>query len=647
MTHVPWWKSDDKLQQAVTLVHWLLKTHRCVVSVHIPKPWNGVISSKLYRDIFWKALHGNSSIKYVTLQHWSEIENASFYKSYFSLKCLEELELGGLEGLSRDLHISQAISTLSQTTTTLTKLHVPFMPQVERTQAMDFFAALIANSRLRDLTLGSNIIGADPTSFLGFLVSTATLQHLSVFDCYGMFRDNALKWVFEGMLKNRTVCSLEARDFVLDSESVELGARMLAENKVLTNFKFLSCVARNSNLQTTQPIRLELIADIVTWAKAISQNNALQYATLSFGICTAEQWGSFFRVLSKRRNLKMVTIDVREDEYGNLASVVNDLERSGSKDKVSFTAPCRLDTWAPSESMRYSGLEVYLSNCNVPNLRPVSQQLRILSHLNTLSLRMNHWHSTIFFLIAEYIATTSTLQALHMQFNDAYVQPESLKWWPALSQSLRLNRSITELGIGVDARSGEYVTIVADTIIQSATIRKICLMHWCSRPLPYFTRRLAAGIFKNRTLCSATSWMLYVPWDIEWAADWFAVRDTARRNSTFVARAAQFLKHARCDRLCAAGLDRVSRHPALVAELAQVLSVDKAEADDMVRQNFRCIEGLHDFMRLAGVVKEQVTCLPRQDGRMQLDGLNEDCWAGVRRYLELDDVGWDCRCSVC
>ncbi|XP_075559821.1 uncharacterized protein LOC142591380 [Dermacentor variabilis] len=230
------------------------------------------------------------------------------------------------------------------------------------------------------------------------------------------------------------------------------------------------------------------------------------------------------------------------------------------------------------------------------------------------------------------------LQQAVTLFSSSYVPPESLKWWPALSQSLRQNRSIIDLGIGVDAGSCEDVMHVADAIIQSATIRKICLLRWSSPTLPYFTRHLGAGIFKNRTLCSATSSRLYVPWDSDWAADWFAVRNTARRNSTFVARAAQFLKHARCDRLCAAGLDRVSRHAALVAELAQVLSVDEPEADDMVRQHFRCIEGLHDFMRLAGVVKEQVTCLPRQDGRMQLDGLNEDCWARVRRHLELDDL---------
>ncbi|KAH7969521.1 hypothetical protein HPB52_019238 [Rhipicephalus sanguineus] len=33
-----------------------------------------------------------------------------------------------------------------------------------------------------------------------------------------------------------------------------------------------------------------------------------------------------------------------------------------------------------------------------------------------------------------------------------------------------------------------------------------------------------------------------------------------------------------------------------------------------------------------------VECHPRDDGRMQLDDLNEDCWRMVRRHLMLDDV---------
>ncbi|KAL3215149.1 hypothetical protein MRX96_051351 [Rhipicephalus microplus] len=100
------------------------------------------------------------------------------------------------------------------------------------------------------------------------------------------------------------------------------------------------------------------------------------------------------------------------------------------------------------------------------------------------------------------------------------------------------------------------------------------------------------------------------------------------------------------DALCAAALDRVYRHAALVAELSKVLAISEADAAVAVRQGYRSIEGMHEFMRLAGVVKARVTCYPRDVGRPQLDALDEHCWAHVRRYLMLDDVAWPCRSSM-
>ncbi|KAH6927744.1 hypothetical protein HPB50_007715 [Hyalomma asiaticum] len=85
-------------------------------------------------------------------------------------------------------------------------------------------------------------------------------------------------------------------------------------------------------------------------------------------------------------------------------------------------------------------------------------------------------------------------------------------------------------------------------------------------------------------------------------------------------------------------LERVYSHAGLLEELAEELSLSVGQATSMVRQGLRPIEGLHDFMRLAGVVRDRVVCEPRHDGRPQLDTINEYCWRLVRRYLVLDDV---------
>ncbi|KAL1468267.1 hypothetical protein MTO96_041605 [Rhipicephalus appendiculatus] len=59
----------------------------------------------------------------------------------------------------------------------------------------------------------------------------------------------------------------------------------------------------------------------------------------------------------------------------------------------------------------------------------------------------------------------------------------------------------------------------------------------------------------------------------------------------------------------------------------------------MVRSRLTGVDGLHDFMRLTGVVKERVTCAPSVDGCcIQLQDLGNDCWRLLRRYLSFGDV---------
>lgn len=621
--------TEYHLHRAAAVLYWLLKTHHCVASVHIPYVYTSSEErSKLYRAVFGILLDGNS-IKSLTVECSPRVYRSSFCNVLLSLN-FREFQFFDT---SIDSIVSTAISALIPTTATLSVLNLSDILLQQGSQAKLFFTALSANTTLRDLSLSYNAVREDPSSFVQFLASNATLQHLML---KGNSRvdDYTLKYTFAGMLMNGAIWSLEVDNFILDSESVKLGARMLREHK-LRCFKFSTRASAHVPHLITYLYWLHISDNIGTWHEAVSQNNTLQYMSLIFGIWNAEHWGSFFRILPKHRSLKMVTIDVQHMEYAHLAGVVRELELSGSEEKVRFNAPCKMDTLALSDCKRCSQLQAYVPIKSEPNFLRVFQQLPALSHLNTLSLTIEHWDSAICSLVAHYIATTSTLRRLHMLFIFGYSPGRSVEWFPALSRSLRLNGSITELCIGARVDPSEALAVVGEAVRRSATIRKICILEWSAPALLSFMCGLSAGIVKNRTLCHTAS-----DYD-EWAYNvegWFAVYDTARRNSGFVARSAQFLNNGRCDRHCAAGLDRVSRHPALVAELAEVLSIGHVEAADMVQRRFQSIEGLHDFMRLAGVVKGRVTCLPREDRRTQLDELTDDCWAHVRRYLELDDV---------
>ncbi|KAL3174071.1 hypothetical protein MRX96_011812 [Rhipicephalus microplus] len=199
-------------------------------------------------------------------------------------------------------------------------------------------------------------------------------------------------------------------------------------------------------------------------------------------------------------------------------------------------------------------------------------------------------------------------------------------WSLALSQPLLRNRSITNLAVGV-SDYGEGTAPLGKAVARSKTIRKI-------RLLPYrlgtsntfvslrFFDSLCVNISENCALCCAC-----LEWEVPclpWGCDSLViVRDTVHRNLSYVARAAQFSNQARSDILCAAALDRVYRQPALIAELSKVLAVSEADAVVAVRQGYRSIEGMHDWTPW-----------------------NEQCWAHVRWYLQLDDVAWPCRSST-
>ncbi|KAH7944348.1 hypothetical protein HPB52_018583 [Rhipicephalus sanguineus] len=328
-----------------------------------------------------------------------------------------------------------------------------------------------------------------------------------------------------------------------------------------------------------------------SWLGAMSKNDTLQHITLSVSIWTSECWEQFFRVLSRHRSLKMATIVAGEGELCRLSDIAKKLEKIGCEEKVSFVSSTSDDRFSLADCKNYS-----------------------------------------------------ELRALDLQLSGIGFPTKSEDWWLPFSGSLLRNRSVTNLGLGVDVYPRNGFKYLGAAVARSKTIRELRSLTWSSSTRLSFLRGVRAGISENYALCSVA---LYPKSSYEdWEGDWSFVCDTARRNSGYVARTAQFLQQARCDTPCAAALDRVYRHPALVAELSKVLAISEADAVVAVRQHFRSIEGMHEFMRLAGVVKVHVTCLPRDDGRPQLNALDEYCWAHVRRYLQLDDVAWYCQSST-
>ncbi|KAH6943557.1 hypothetical protein HPB50_024330 [Hyalomma asiaticum] len=623
-------RDEHKLKQAATALFWLLKIHRCVATLCIP-----YTMSEYCISLLCEALDGNTSLKSLTLGAWLEGRiSERFWKVVMSMKCLEELDCSYANTLQ-----PRAISAVLLANQTLTVLHLDKAHRMDESLSRLFLAALKENTTLRVLSMHSSAIAGDPDLFVQVMSDSSTLQDITVTS--GHLRHPCeVEGVFRGMLKNRSIVSLRIQDIILDDEIVELAAQVFTENKVLRRFHLSLCPPQFKyfNLDRQPDIKpISVPPNTVAWQEAIAHNCALEDLMFSFNIWCAEHWEPFFRVLSKHATLKTVTIVTERKECSLLLPVMKALERTGSEDKVSLKASGDASTLALPGGNCCSKLDADLLDETRHNVLPVLQRLSTFCHLEELRLKFFDWDNESCTVVLEYIAAASTLRKLDVNIHILEDDLESVQWLQALSKSLLLNGSITELGIGGYFDRSEGLGGLGEAVSRSHTIRKFHLLSFEEEvALEAFLGGLRLNISDNYVLCSAKCRSGPISEGLE--ANWFDVTNTARRNYGLVVRAARFLNNTRPDRSYAAALETVSRHPALVAELAEVLSIGIKEASAMVRQRLQNILGLHEFMRLAGVVREWVTCQPREDGSKQLDTLDDYCWRHVRQYLHLDDV---------
>ncbi|KAL3193582.1 hypothetical protein MRX96_016932 [Rhipicephalus microplus] len=556
----------NQIRQAAAMLYWLLKTHRCVESVQIPQYIAQYIDDPVMA--YWCSvvicctLSGNDSVKFLTFVDPLPLKRERIREVLLSMKRLEELNYAVF---SPDNVFLEMVSELLRAPETLTVLDftAPFGKKVQNELLLK---ALTVNFMLRDLTLCAPATLAQSEFFLEFMSGTNVLKHLKVFGFPCEVSGDAMKLIFQGMLENVSVSSLEAHDLSLDGEIVKRGATMLAQSKVLQTSRLWHCF--------TDLLGLIDFIDTASWLKAISNNDTLKHLTLGLNIRTSGCREQLFHVLARQGSRKMATLVTDKYDHDRLVNIANKLEEIGCEEKVTFVG-------------YYTGDSISLADCT----RITPNCLRILG-------------------------------------------PRTFV------------RSIIDLSLGVhveDHREG--VQCLGQAVAQSNTIRKLRLFGWLSSASDRFLRGVHPVIFENYALCHVDVGFGF-PCSLSEAQRLTIVLDVARRNCGYVARAARFLHCKRCDTPCAAALDRVRRHAALVAELSKVLSISVADAKVAVSRRFRSIKGMHEFMRLAGVVKTHVTCQPRDDGCTQLDALDEQCWALLRRYLQLDDVVWQCPSST-
>lgn len=623
-------------QRALVSLNWLLKTHRCIGSVDQN-------SSNVYTNpldgLFCDGLRGNASVKELRIQFREVSKHARLCAAISSLDRMERLECEC--SIAAPGGLAVALGRLLWATMCLSVLKIPRL-QVTEDEGDQFVAGLRGNNTLKELSVCES--GFDEVSltnrpeFAKYLQNTTTLTALSIEA--PVERSNGpndyWRWIFEGLSANRTVRKLRLRPLTITERSAKRIAKIIAENTVLQSLE----LSPQSN-----PPNQQLAVFCNCWLEAFMDNQTLEQVRLVSPIWRVREWELFFTAVALKENLKKVTVSVSPCNRDTLPELWEILRESGARKKVLLDAGCY--TVGTDQRMLECGVftevAAYRSKYTTPALCGTLKQTVMLSHVRYLFLQVaiRDLDGPITSAISEYFRTTTSLERLNLNATlDAPVDDLQKRSWKIVTGSLLLNNSLRHLSVDAITRSNtndEDIQCLADSVRLSGAIHSAEYRSEQDEKSCIFVRRLSEGIEENYTLLNVS---LCTSLEIDALAqwEWYSVLQTARRNSDLLTRASAFVSRARTDRRGAAALERMSRHSMLAEKVARLSSVGKTEAAAMVREAVARLGPMNEFMRLSGVVREQVVCHPRGDGRLQLDDLSEHCWAVLRRYLTLLDV---------
>lgn len=627
--------SKEQVILPAALVHKLLTTHRCLTALDIDTD-----SFKGSEARLCDALQGNQSISFLKINFSTFSVHKDICSVISTLVNLKEVEC--MTACECPVQFCSALAKLLRTTTKLTALRIPKL-HINGTGAIIFLPALVENSTLKELSFHSSAISeARPEHrdvFAKFLSDDKTLTKLTI-AAYNEVRQQSLKWVLEGLLRNTALTHVTLEDFIVDADSADIMTKVLAHNRTLRTLN-ISILTYDAWMSRVGGSTTSCQTDFGSWLFAVAENKTLEAVTLPLRIWEPEQWADLFDLLSSRERRLKLAIKGHCSERHLWEKLCCALRRSGVEEHVSFdTTLYILDKHEMLECKGFSKFHSFPYQDNHGEVSRIFRRLSTFAHV--ISAHLEIWipdvDEALSSDIAHYIASTATLKELHLTIWLRHLFPEAAKiGWAVILESLRRNTSVNELRVVARFMNGPEIQLLADALNSNRSIRRAHVRIGEPEVAAVFIRRLHAGIERNHNLLSLTvDGCVLSRSRVETV--WFEVCDATRRNSDLVARAAQFVSGTLVDRYGAEALERIVEYPTLLEELTQLLLVSDAEAKALVRAGLKSIRCVDGFMRVTGVVKERVSCHRHKDGQVQLDDLNEDCWSVVRRLLKVEDV---------
>ncbi|KAH9382701.1 hypothetical protein HPB48_023257 [Haemaphysalis longicornis] len=631
---------EKQIEKAFILVSCLLKTHRCLVGLHISYGFSDINRFQEHFIFGSSVYHSLKSLQITSLSAPLVLENISVAVRH----------LAKLEDLKIDLRklphgFIEALCSLTRTSSSLKHVSLPRY-EMKLWEVELFYASLAENCNLEELCVNTSSLlpGSEHccVDFARYLASTATLKSLELYSTkYRLSR--ILAAVVLALSGNHALRSITFTGFFVDMEGARAIKRYLAKNTMVKIFSLKECRwhgkhgpwhATDNSKYDTDNIGV-LSGRIRPWISILRKNRTLQCLTLNLSGFSPAECNALFDELVNNSTIQKVTIEdigLYCSRRGRRLSSPRTNRRSKTihERPDQLVAECRqlsdlkLMYYEPDDSTWFKMTVPVLTGCR---------------HITTLSLDMRFsFQDGAVSLVATYISQTSVLRDLHLclPWFLVIVNPNDTTHRLEVLRALEKNSSVRKLTLWENGFNIGEISFLAK-IVRSSKVLHTFTLNSFAEQVETFMQHLSPDFYLNQTLVS----LQFYATRVRVTRSFFVVRDIVRRNHDLVTCAAHFVIGNR-SRQCCEALEAVAHNSALVEKLQEMFSVDEQTAVDSVCKSLHHIRLMVVFMRFTGVIESQLAFCEETSGRLCLQDIDEYSWCCVRRYLRVADVLRSC-----
>ncbi|KAH7982691.1 hypothetical protein HPB52_006554 [Rhipicephalus sanguineus] len=358
---------------------------------------------------------------------------------------------------------------------------------MEEQATNNLLSCLVQSGILKELTLRRSLVPvACREELLKYLMLAPSLTSFS----FAGDSEKTEMAVLEGIFHNKTLSKVVISRFTGGIESIQLVARIIGENTVISSLVILSIY------EDVSPIHN---AAYDTWIEALGKNEALEELSIPYQIWNPKQWIRFIDILSSKHRLEKVYVLSDSTNHNLLTHVCHTLEDNGVHDKVSCGLYFAEDNIELLKYKMFSGLFL-VGDVHEDVKTAVLLQLPDCGHVTSLVLEIPRGNLAMSSALAEYVQSTSVLRKLEVSTGFADDFDISDGWWKVIVESLARNNSITELVFYVDSVSNRDVDSIADAVNASRNIRKFTFGDCTVTSRRAFVSRLSNSLMKTALL---------------------------------------------------------------------------------------------------------------------------------------------------